>query len=323
MRIPRWYSSGAVFGRTFESEGGAPPERYKRGRLFVGASEIASLINANPYVSMAEAVDQLWEKNNKRTFNEALARNKLQAFTAKERLNDMGVLGLATEIVDTEDPKEYRLQLKKVLRRASTVQDKNVVCDFINTSRGVKCEKPTFENLKMKNPLAKLTVDDKLYRRAVQIPDSDIEYLISGYIDGVEINSGRIIEIKTRQNRFFNHVPLYEQIQCQTYLFLTGLTVCEHTESFRGAEQSTTLHFHSMFWNHVLQRLNTVILAFYRLLRNTSMQDSFLQSRDLFQSTKDNKYYKTDHQITTAIKQHRQMKGETGTFKPGTKKPDM
>ena len=264
----------------------AESEGSKKRRLFVSASEIANLISANPYVPVGDAVERLWEKNNKRTFAEALARNKLQSFTQEERLKELGVLEMAAAVVESEDVKEYEQGLRKTLTRATTPRDKSVIRDYINTSRGIKHEKTTFEDLQRKDPSAKLDTDAKRYQQTISIPNSELQYLISGYIDGVETNNQRIIEIKNRQSRLFNHVPLYEQVQCQAYLFLTGLEVCEHTESFRGALLTTTLRWEPVFWTAVVERLNKVVLAVDHLLKDAVVQDLFLESRDLFASTK-------------------------------------
>jgi hypothetical protein len=284
-------------------------QRYKKGRAFVSASEIAQLINLNPYVSVGDAVERFWERNNKRTFAEALARNKLQAFSPRERLKDMGVLDLAAAAVDAEDPKQYQWQLTKALMQAATAQDRNVVRDFVNTSRGIKHEKTTFEDLKRKDPGAGLGSDVNLYHRVIEIRDSSLEYVISGYIDGVELNNNRIIEIKNRQNRLFNHVPMYEQIQCQAYLFLTGMSTCEHTESYQGQLQSTTLHFEPVVWAKVIERLNKVVVAFNVLLRDYKIQDTFLQTGDLFRATKikPDKEKKTESMAKTARKPERRF----------------
>jgi len=263
----------------------AESEGSKKRRLFVSASEIANLISANPYVPVGDAVERLWEKNNKRTFAEALARNKLQSFTQEERLKELGVLEMAAAVVESEDVKEYEQGLRKTLTRVTTPRDKSVIRDYINTSRGIKHEKTTFEDLQRKDPSAKLDTDAKRYQQTISIPNSELQYLISGYIDGVETNNQRIIEIKNRQSRLFNHVPLYEQVQCQAYLFLTGLEVCEHTESFRGALLTTTLRWEPVFWTAVVERLNKVVLAVDHLLKDIFVQDMFLESRDLFAST--------------------------------------
>jgi hypothetical protein len=247
--------------------------------VYVGASEIASLISLNPHTSAGDAIERLWEKNNRKTFREALARNKLQSFTPQERLKDLGVLELATAVVDAEDTKTYNEKLDETLRQVLTAQDQKVVQDFVNTSRGTKHEKVTFEHLKQTRPSSKFESDATRYQQSIQIPNSLMEYIITGYIDGVETNNKRIIEIKNRQRRFLNHVPLYEQVQCQAYLFLTGLQVCEHTESFRGEVKTTTLRYEPSFWNQVIAKLNKVILRFGDLLLDVSLQDKFLQTR--------------------------------------------
>ena len=264
----------------------ADSEGYKRRPLFVGASEIANLIGANPHVSVGEAVERLWEKNNRRTFSEALARNKLRSVAQEERLKELGVLEMAVAVVETEDVNEYRQRLRKTLQRTTASQDKSVVRDYINTSRGIKYEKTIFESLQRQDSSVKLETDAKRYQRMIGIPNSALRYRITGYIDGVETNSKRIIEIKNRQSRLFNHVPLYEQVQCQAYLFLTELEVCEHTESFQRALQTTTLRWEPVFWKTVVERLNRVILVVDHLLKDVIVQDLFLQSGDIFSSTR-------------------------------------
>ena len=254
-------------------------ERRKFGTVFVGGSEVASLINLNPHVTVADAIERLWEKTNRKLFREALTRNRLEFYTQEERLEELGALSLAKAVVEADDPKEYRERLATTLEKATTVQDRNIVKDFINTSRGIKSEKETFELLKENRPNGDLKRDGNRYHKAINIPCSRLSYLLSGYIDGVETDNRRIVEIKTRQSRLFHHVPLYEQVQCQAYLFLTGLSTCEHVESFRGTHLSTTLQHDPLFWNHVVERLNQVIIAFYRLLNDETIQDDFLQRR--------------------------------------------
>jgi len=252
-------------------------ERRKFGTVFVGASEVASLINVNPHIAVADAIERLWEKTNRKLFREALARNRLKFYTQEERLEELGALSLAKAAADADNPKEYRDRLAATLERAPTIQDRSVVKDFINTSRGIKSEKETFEVLKEKRPKGQLKPDVNRYQKVINIPNSWLSYHLSGYIDGVETENGRIVEIKARQSRLFHHVPLYEQVQCQAYLFLTGLSTCEHIESFRGTQLSTTLQHDPVFWNHVVDRLNQVMIAFDRLVNDETTQDDFLQ----------------------------------------------
>ena len=167
-RFRKYATTDAVDDENGPSKATPDRERYKKGRLFVSASEIANLINLNPHIAMGDAVERLWEKNNRRSFTEALARNKLQVFTQEERLKELGVLELATSVVEAEDPNDYDERLKKTLKRATTAQDRSVVRDFVNTSRGIKHEKRTFESLKQKHPSAKLETDTDLYQKTSQ-----------------------------------------------------------------------------------------------------------------------------------------------------------
>jgi hypothetical protein len=230
-------------------------------------------------VKVSEAIERLWEKTNGRSFSEAIARNELESFTSKERLKSIGLLEVATSVVETDVHEKYEKQMKEVLRKAPTSQDRTLIRDFVQTARGVKAEIRTFEVLKAQR--FELQSDNKLYQQFIHIPHSKTKYLISGYIDGVELGKDRLVEIKSRQNRLFGHVPLYEQVQCQAYMFLTGLKTCEHTESFEGRVKSTTLHYEPAFWEEVIRQLNSVVLAFGKMLRDSRSQDRFLQTGSL------------------------------------------
>jgi len=279
----------AQAGTNLEHDAGSPGRRlsqesFENSRIFVGASEVGNLINLNPYVKVSDALERLWEKNNKRSFSEALARNGFRSFTSKERLKTLGLLEAATSIIETDIHEKFEKQLKEVLLEAPTAQDRAVIRDFVHTSRGTKTEKKTFDALQTQR--GKLQPDNKLYKRLVHIPDANVEYFISGYIDGIELHRGRLIEIKSRQNRLFGHVPLYEQVQCQAYMFLTGLKTCEHTESFEGKTKSTTLDYEEAFWEEVISQLNSVVVAFVKILKSQSYQDHFLRTGSLDESQK-------------------------------------
>jgi len=282
---------GDFVGSPTESDNGtggdaAPQEQLNSRRPFIGASEIASLISLNPYVKASDAIERLWEKNNRKSFTAAIARNRLRVFSSEEKLESLGLLEAAVSVIETEGQENYQKGLGKVLKQARTAQDRTVVRDYIHTARGIRNEKKIFKALQMQRPPEQLQPDSTLYQQIIKVPESRVQYLISGYIDGIEHHNNRLIEIKTRQNRLFGRVPLYEQVQCQAYLFLTGLNVCEHTESFEGKTNSTTLHFEPNFWNEIVKQLNTVVVAFTKLLRNQGHQDHFLRTGSLDEMTK-------------------------------------
>src|SRR5271156_5456652 len=70
----------------------ADVQRVKGILASVGASSIAQLIGANPHASVSQGMEQLWEKNHKKHYQEALKRNKLRISTPEETLKELGVL---------------------------------------------------------------------------------------------------------------------------------------------------------------------------------------------------------------------------------------
>lgn len=68
-----------------------------------------------------------------------------------------------------------------------------------------------------------------------------------GLIDGRK-DSETIVEIKNRQKRLFGYVPLYEYIQCQVYMKLTGTQKCTLIEQFGDASNTFDIEFSYTMW---------------------------------------------------------------------------
>lgn len=74
-----------------------------------------------------------------------------------------------------------------------------------------------------------------------------------GYIDGRKDNC--IVEIKNRQRRLFHKVPLYENIQCQVYMKLTGVHECIFIEQYGSDSNTFHLTFSESQWDDIFQGL--------------------------------------------------------------------
>lgn len=73
---------------------------------------------------------------------------------------------------------------------------------------------------------------------------------VVGRIDAVT-RSGKVVEIKNRVHRFMG-VPLYEYVQVQAYLFLTGTVEGFLVESFAGAAEIHVIRWDETFWTDVV-----------------------------------------------------------------------
>lgn len=97
-----------------------------------------------------------------------------------------------------------------------------------------------------------------------------------GKVDGM-LEDGTVIEVKNRQNKLFNSIPLWEKIQLQTYLHL-----CNASSGFLCQRKDGEINFmvetRDIDWwlTTVLDPLKTVHAEIVALLDTPALQDAFL-----------------------------------------------
>ena len=78
---------------------------------------------------------------------------------------------------------------------------------------------------------------------------------ICGKIDGIEDN--QLIEIKNRRNRLFEYIPIYEQIQIEIYLRLTGLQTGKLIQNYNESTSEIIIKNNDTLWDDILQEIKT------------------------------------------------------------------
>jgi hypothetical protein len=193
--------------------------------LRIKASDVAAIIGQNPY----------------KTRDDVLAE----------------YTGIGTH-TEREFTHELLHQPEEVQHEVRSILEKSMVCDI---------PVPTFES-----PVIQEYVKHEVYknngthregrtqkdhgvtpdrkRYTMKITD---DVILVGYIDGRKDNC--IVEIKNRQRRLFHKVPLYEDIQCQVYMKLTGVHECTFIEQYGSDSNTFHLTFSESRWDEIFQEL--------------------------------------------------------------------
>jgi len=78
-------------------------------------------------------------------------------------------------------------------------------------------------------------------------PDSIYEIVLRGKVDGK--TDDIIIETKNRSYKLFKTIPIYEKVQLEAYMFLTGLEKTIHIECYNDEQIKTEYNHDEDFWN--------------------------------------------------------------------------
>lgn len=89
--------------------------------------------------------------------------------------------------------------------------------------------------------------NNKFYKMWVGVCPRGTRWGVGGRVDG--LTDDRVVEVKNRMRRFFNRVPLYEFIQIQVYLQLTGRGEAVLVQHFNGQQQEEVVRKDQIFWD--------------------------------------------------------------------------
>ena len=107
-------------------------------------------------------------------------------------------------------------------------------------------------------------------------------WMLSGKIDGKIGNS--LMEMKVRQNHFFNRIPRFEKIQCLLYLNLWDLDHLIYVQRFRKKIRTFDVFRDQEDIDMILFNLRSVIQEYFLDEKETNLTDS---SDDCFNNAGD------------------------------------
>ena len=262
--------------------------------IYLNASEISGLINKNKYNSQEDVIYDILcrikkESNksdickleliNKPELLELLKKfeksklisiddstklkNKIKQSNEKDIANiSQNVLNNVTlKSINTKTTEESRLiqndiesTIKKVMKNKNVADINKYVEGHINKTRGIKNEKNIINKYEKKNKTNIKANNAKLFKmKLFSFEEHDI--YICGKIDGIEDN--QLIEIKNRRNRLFEYIPIYEQIQIEIYLRLTGLQTGKLIQNYNESTSEIIIKNNDTLWDDILQEIKT------------------------------------------------------------------
>jgi hypothetical protein len=245
-----------------------------RQKIFIHSSELASIINKNPYdyksgferilnkLNPDKTVDidknkdiNNFIKSNKITVNRDLSPIVLKEQIKKEiKVENNRVLTELNTKCDTinlklNDTKNVKAKesLKSQLNDIKTqidhtnqskIQD-DTVDSFINTEIGTYREDSVVTMLEEK---LKIKLDTTQQFKSIFIMSTEkYDYYLGGKMDGI-YRDKYIVEIKNRMNKFFTSVKDYERCQIQSYMYITNYPLAKLVECFNNKLRITDIY---------------------------------------------------------------------------------
>ena len=184
-----------------------------------------------------------------------------------------------------QDIKHSPTKIKEIVDEKNVITEKVVenIKSYIQTSKGSRDEKESLEALEKIDQQKIIKRNDTFYKKTIKLTNGH-SIILGGKIDGLT-QDGTLIEMKNRQYRFFDIVPIYEKVQVYAYMILLDKTECKHVQNFKGKTKCTMLQFDKELWDTILEKMSRFV-SFYRdMLNDSTLQDNILDDENFLEKS--------------------------------------
>lgn len=276
--------------------------------VLVYASQLAAFIGQHKYQSPAKAFEMVWNQiDGGNHWGAAVERVNGQSVTRDEAVRSICTkysMNLGEHATPHRRParpeadrvvQEKQLVVEKIdnhvknsshanketLRR-ETDAVKEIIFDDISSEYGNQAERRSIKAMNARNQQVSHN-NSRFYKSVLfESSHSGRRYGIGGRIDGL-LSDGTLVEIKNRQNRLFTTIPMYERIQLECYLRLTGAPSAKHVQHLKRSwtkepdESITEVQKNDEFWiQDLLPRMAKYFIVLDYFLRVPKWQEVFL-----------------------------------------------
>lgn len=144
----------------------------------------------------------------------------------------------------------------------------------VNTRRGTQNEHKGIAAYEKSKRVKLHGKNSNFYKKCIGKNRFGSTVYVGGRVDG--LTEDKVVEVKCRRNRLFNTLPLYEKVQTQAYLFLTGKKTVEVLQKFDGCTRSDEYSADAEFWSKVCEAALEFASDLENLIGDDSAQDEFL-----------------------------------------------
>lgn len=275
------------------------------------ASELAACVGFNRFKSIDEAATSVFSRTDDSAFQKALYRNRVKQMERIEiTLENLQLTERVQKVVQSEKA-DFVQDLDAIILEMAEKIDPDSIKDltsYVFTERGKNAEESSINMFEKEMKKIVKNRNNKFHKMYLEYEDvlhdthdsNNIDkfsdetfenekdngskkktkkrYLLGGKVDGIT-DDNELVEVKNRQYKLFDKIPIYEKIQMHAYMFLTGILKCHYVQCYRDKSTTELVEFDEGFWNDVIERLNKFVIKMDRLLKDEAEQDILIMHK--------------------------------------------
>lgn len=238
----------------------------------VFASQIAALIGMHKYQDADQALVDQWYMTDVSGCIDAIVASGKQS--AADHVLTKQQFKLCEDTVTRAASAPDAQAFRNTLDAVQDTRVRKIAESSASKSRGCLQENSAIDTYEKQHNKQVRERNSQLFKKQIRVSGDTIT--VMGRVDGI-IDGNEITEMKNRMRGFFAHVPLYEKVQTQTYLWLTGMSRCRLVQHFHGQTKEDIIERDEGFWNDDIVPGLTRFMGRLSILLNSSdeLHESF------------------------------------------------
>ena len=260
--------------------------------LLINVSEIAIITGDNNFKSKREYLIDVWKKNEKDDYNKYIKLTnfsketdeiKIKNISLKNNINiedEIKKCSFTNNINDMDKLKKQIFSKVENLSEADKNEITKSITNVTNTKFGIKNE---FDVCKLYENLTKSSIIKDNKYKIKKIFDTDqFSVSIGGKIDGINLKTGSVIEIKNRMHKLFYKLRDYEKVQIMAYLYLHESENGHLVEAFKKKEgvdiNIIDVPYDDIYINNILDKIKLFSISYFNFIQNHDAKIELLKN---------------------------------------------
>jgi hypothetical protein len=262
--------------------------------LIFNISEIAIITGDNKFKKKRDYLIDFWKRNNRfdydkfkkmTQFTKNTDQEIIQKICEKNNINISNDLDNCVESINTDDLNTLKRKMVDQMDNLTENDKKQLtesVSNIANSKFGIKNE---FDITKLYQEMTgNIIFKDDLYHKIKIYELDDYTIYIAGKIDGINIQTGTIIEVKNRINKLFYNLRDYEKVQITCYMFLFKTIKGHLVEGFRKKDGTDIniieVDFEKKYMDYIIDKIVIFSKFYSKFIKNDEMKLNILKNND-------------------------------------------
>ena len=263
--------------------------------LLFNISEIAIITGDNIYKTKRDYLIDFWKKYDKNDYEKYVNLTEfikeddkviVQKISVKNNIDNIDKdLLLCSKTKNIDDMNKIKKNILEKINFLPENEKKEItksINNIANTNFGIKNENDITKIYEQKT--GNSIIKDNKYIKKIIYESYKFNIIIGGKIDGINLETGSIIEIKNRINKLFYTLREYEKVQIMCYIFLFNTNKGDLVEAFKKKNNTTIniiqVDFDQNYMNNIITKLISFSDYFYNFINNNDMKINLLKNSD-------------------------------------------